>query len=204
MPRAGQVKPPVEERLSDRIALGVLTRVFPAELVDEVVAEGTAKQMSLQMDLLVAIRDLFVAAGPEKQASLLVDPAKILATAGARLMPPHTLTAATPRRGTVEDTGTYPYPGGVNGGNPAVADANIRIPAEARDRLAEVAAAEGMSLRAYLARLADTLLTPAERAERAEAARAALRSWNGYDPTNEEQAAADAELDRRLTQAAAR
>jgi hypothetical protein len=33
------VKPPVEERLSDRIALGVLTRVFPAELVDEVVAE---------------------------------------------------------------------------------------------------------------------------------------------------------------------
>ena len=85
-----------------------------------------------------------------------------------------------------------------------MADANIRIPAEARDRLAEVAAAEGMSLRAYLARLADTLLTPAERAERAEAARAALRSWNGYDPTNEEQAAADAELDRRLTQAAAR
>jgi len=39
MPRAGQVKLPVEERLSDRIALGVLTRVFPAELVDEVVAE---------------------------------------------------------------------------------------------------------------------------------------------------------------------
>jgi predicted HicB family RNase H-like nuclease len=31
-----------------------------------------------------------------------------------------------------------------------VADANVRIPAEARDRLAEVAAAEGMSLRAYI------------------------------------------------------
>lgn len=40
MPRAGQVKPPVEERLSDRIALGVLTRVFPVELIDEVVAEA--------------------------------------------------------------------------------------------------------------------------------------------------------------------
>lgn len=40
MPRAGQVKPRVEERLSDRIALGVLTRAFPAELVDEVVAEA--------------------------------------------------------------------------------------------------------------------------------------------------------------------
>ncbi|KOG48448.1 hypothetical protein ADK75_21075, partial [Streptomyces virginiae] len=34
------MKPPVEERLSDRIALGVLTRAFPAELVDEVVAEA--------------------------------------------------------------------------------------------------------------------------------------------------------------------
>lgn len=85
-----------------------------------------------------------------------------------------------------------------------MADANIRIPADARDRLAELAAAEGLSLRAYLARLADTLLTPEERAERAEAARAALRAWNGYDPTGIEQADADAELDRRLAQAAAR
>jgi hypothetical protein len=83
-------------------------------------------------------------------------------------------------------------------------DANIRIPAEARDRLAEVAAAEGMSLRAYLARLADTLLTPAERAERAEATRAALHTWNGYNPTTQEQATADAELDRRLARATTR
>jgi len=50
-----------------------------------------------------------------------------------------------------------------------VSDANIRIPAEARDRLAE-----GMSLCAYLARLAEPLLTPTERAERAEKARAVL------------------------------
>lgn len=47
-----------------------------------------------------------------------------------------------------------------------MSDANIRIPEEARDRLAATAAAEGMSLRAYLARLAETLLTPTERAER--------------------------------------
>jgi hypothetical protein len=32
------VKPPTDERLSDRIAIGVLTRVVPPELVDEVVA----------------------------------------------------------------------------------------------------------------------------------------------------------------------
>ncbi|ETA01654.1 hypothetical protein CcI6DRAFT_02833 [Frankia sp. CcI6] len=38
-------------------------------------------------------------------------------------------------------------------------DANIRIPGEAGDRLAEVAAAEGLSLRAYPARLADQVLT---------------------------------------------
>jgi hypothetical protein len=39
VPRAGQVKPPVQERLSDRIAIGVLTSTFPPELVDRVVAE---------------------------------------------------------------------------------------------------------------------------------------------------------------------
>ncbi|MFF3489558.1 hypothetical protein ACFYXC_41000 [Streptomyces sp. NPDC002701] len=80
-------------------------------------------------------------------------------------------------------------------------DANIRIPAEARDRLAEIAAAEGLCLCAYLARMADTLLTPAERAERAGRARAVLREWNGYDPSPGEQVALDAELDRRLAQA---
>ena len=82
-----------------------------------------------------------------------------------------------------------------------MADANIRVPADARDRFAEVAAAEGLSLRAYLTRLADSLLTPAERAERAAQARAALRTWNGYDPTPAEVKRLDAELDRRLAQA---
>jgi hypothetical protein len=85
-----------------------------------------------------------------------------------------------------------------------VADANIRIPAEARDRLAEIAAAEGMSLRAYLARLADTLLTPAERAERAERTLAVLREWTGYNPTESEEKRLDEELDRRLAEAIGR
>lgn len=83
-------------------------------------------------------------------------------------------------------------------------DANVRIPEEARDRLAAIAAAEGMSLRAYLARLAETLLTPDERAARAEQARAALKEWNGYAPTLAEEQDLDSELDRRLAQAAAR
>jgi hypothetical protein len=44
MPRAGQVKPPVEPRLSDRIAIGVLTSTFPPGLVDRVVAEAGRTQ----------------------------------------------------------------------------------------------------------------------------------------------------------------
>ncbi|MFD3442353.1 hypothetical protein ACFWU3_33220 [Streptomyces sp. NPDC058685] len=77
-------------------------------------------------------------------------------------------------------------------------DANIRIPEEAKDRLAAIAAAEGLSLRAYLARLAETLLTPAERVERAEEARVALKAWNGYAPTETEEQVLDSELDQRL------
>ncbi|MGC5346957.1 hypothetical protein PZB75_30320 [Streptomyces sp. AM 4-1-1] len=85
-----------------------------------------------------------------------------------------------------------------------MSDANVRIPEEAKDRLAAIAAAEGLSLRAYLARLAETLLTPAERAERAERARVALRDWSGYAPSPSEQDDLDLELDRRLARAAGR
>jgi len=42
MPRAGWVKPRDDQRLSDHVALGVLTRAFPPELVDEVLA-GTGR-----------------------------------------------------------------------------------------------------------------------------------------------------------------
>ena len=38
MPRAGWVKPETDRRLSDLVSVGVLTRVFPPGLVDEVVA----------------------------------------------------------------------------------------------------------------------------------------------------------------------
>ncbi len=39
MPRAGWVKPETDQRLSDHISIGVLTRVFPPEVVDRVIAE---------------------------------------------------------------------------------------------------------------------------------------------------------------------
>jgi len=38
MPRAGWKKPETERRLSDLVSVGVLTRVFPPDLVDEVIA----------------------------------------------------------------------------------------------------------------------------------------------------------------------
>ncbi|MEW1724339.1 hypothetical protein [Streptomyces sp. NPDC093109] len=81
-----------------------------------------------------------------------------------------------------------------------MSDANVRIPEDAKTRLAAIAAAEGLSLRAYLARLAETLLTPDERAERAAKALAALKGWTGYAPTATEQRDLDGELDRRLAQ----
>jgi hypothetical protein len=44
VPRAGQVKLAVEARLSDRIAIGVLTSTYPPELVDRVVAQAGRTQ----------------------------------------------------------------------------------------------------------------------------------------------------------------
>ncbi|MFH8590245.1 hypothetical protein [Streptomyces rimosus] len=83
-------------------------------------------------------------------------------------------------------------------------DANVRMPEEAKERLAAIAAGEGLSLRAYLARLADTLLTPQERAEQAEKARVALHEWTGYAPSPDEQQSLDEELDRRMARAVGR
>ncbi|MFE5828259.1 IS4 family transposase [Streptomyces erythrochromogenes] len=55
MPRPGQVKS-LGGRLSDRIALGVLTRVFPPGLVDEVVAEcGRVEQRSRLLPARVVV-----------------------------------------------------------------------------------------------------------------------------------------------------
>ena len=45
MPRVGQIKPSNDERLTDRIAVGVLTSMFPPALVDEVLeATGRVEQ----------------------------------------------------------------------------------------------------------------------------------------------------------------
>ncbi|MFJ8230669.1 hypothetical protein ACIQ9E_12035 [Streptomyces sp. NPDC094448] len=77
-------------------------------------------------------------------------------------------------------------------------EANIRIPGEAADRLTAAAATEGLSLRAYLIRLAGTLPLPAGRAE---PAKPTARSGNRLSPAEIQEL--DGELDRRLARATA-
>ncbi|MFE5828537.1 IS4 family transposase [Streptomyces erythrochromogenes] len=77
MPRPGQVKPETDERLSDRIAIGLLTRTFPPELVDRVVEEsGKAGQRNRLLPPRVVVyfvlaMCLFSRQGYEEVARLL-------------------------------------------------------------------------------------------------------------------------------------
>ncbi|WP_327417459.1 IS4 family transposase [Streptomyces sp. NBC_01233] len=77
MPRPGQVKPETDERLSDRIAIGLLTRTFPPELVDRVVEEsGKAGQRNRLLPPRVVVyfvlaMCLFSGQGYEEVARLL-------------------------------------------------------------------------------------------------------------------------------------
>ncbi|MFD6422823.1 IS4 family transposase [Streptomyces sp. NPDC060198] len=78
VPRPGQVKSSGVDRLSDRIALGVLRRAFPPELVDEVVAEcGRVEQRTRLLPARVVVyfvlaMCLFFGQGYEVVARLLV------------------------------------------------------------------------------------------------------------------------------------
>src|SRR5215216_3382154 len=79
MPRAGQTKPPVAPRLSDRIAIGVLTTTFPPELVDRVIAKtGRAEQRQRLLPARVVVYStlamcLFAQVGYEEVMRLLVE-----------------------------------------------------------------------------------------------------------------------------------
>jgi hypothetical protein len=79
MPRAGQVKPPADERLPDRIAIGLLTATFPPELVDRVVAEtGRVQRRSRLLPARVVVyyvlaMCLFFGQGYEEVARLLTE-----------------------------------------------------------------------------------------------------------------------------------
>src|SRR3954451_6789272 len=76
MPRAGQIKVS-GERLSDRVAIGVLTRAFPQSVVDDVLAEtGRLEQRSRLLPARVVVyfvlaMCLFFGQGYEEVARLL-------------------------------------------------------------------------------------------------------------------------------------
>ena len=79
MPRAGQTKPLLVPRLPDRIAIGVLTRTFPPELVDRVVTRtgrGEHRQRLLPARVVVyytLAMCLFTQVGYEEVMRLLVE-----------------------------------------------------------------------------------------------------------------------------------
>jgi len=77
VPRAGQLKS--VERLSDRVAIGVLTKAFPPSLVDDVVARtGRVQRRSRLLPARVVVyfvlaMCLFSGQGYEEVARLLTD-----------------------------------------------------------------------------------------------------------------------------------
>jgi transposase IS4-like protein/DDE family transposase len=79
VPRAGWVKPRDDQRLSDHVALGVLTRTFPPELVDAVLSDtGRLEQRSRLLPArlvayYVMAMTLFSSAGYEEVMRSLVE-----------------------------------------------------------------------------------------------------------------------------------
>lgn len=79
MPRVGWVKPPTDQRLSDHISIGVLTRVYPPELVDRVIgAAGRAERRHRLLPARVTVyyvlaMALFSHASYEEVMRFLVD-----------------------------------------------------------------------------------------------------------------------------------
>src|SRR5665811_1805293 len=84
MPRVGQVKPSNDERLTDRISVGVLTSTFPPVLVDEVLkATGRVEQRHRLLPARVVVyftlaMCLWADEGYEEVARLLADALKAL------------------------------------------------------------------------------------------------------------------------------
>ena len=78
MPRVGQIKVADDERLTDRIAVGVLTSMFPPGLVDEVLeATGRVEQRHRLLPARVVVyfvlgMCLWADVGYEEVARLLV------------------------------------------------------------------------------------------------------------------------------------
>ncbi|CAO5234548.1 hypothetical protein [Frankia sp. AgKG'84/4] len=82
----------------------------------------------------------------------------------------------------------------------AVTEALISVPEDVRERLERIAGEAGMSLRAYLTRLAHSVevYSEEERRERSERALSALFAFSGYNPTPAEAAEHEADFQHWL------
>ncbi|MGW6262870.1 hypothetical protein [Streptomyces sp. NPDC055085] len=78
----------------------------------------------------------------------------------------------------------------------------IKVETAVRDRLAALAAEKGTSITQLVSDFAAHTPTETERAERTAHTLEILREMSGYTPTPEQDLAADAELTRRLNDAA--
>ena len=88
MPRSGWLKPESDRRLSDLVSVGLLTRVFPAVLVDEVIA-------GVGLDLMNPMADRSMAAHVKRKNGRRL----VVALFGAFLL---TAMASAPAFGKVE------------------------------------------------------------------------------------------------------
>jgi hypothetical protein len=83
-----------------------------------------------------------------------------------------------------------------------MAHTTIKVEDTVRDRLAALAAEKGTTIAQLVSDFAAHTPTDAERAERTARTLAVLKEMSGYAPTPEQDRAADAELARRLGDAA--
>ncbi|CAM5661580.1 hypothetical protein STENM327S_03068 [Streptomyces tendae] len=100
-------------------------------------------------------------------------------------------------RGLLKISALTPGPAGIHGGILSDVDTTIKIGAETRDKLAALAEARNMSMRALIEEFAATALTPAQLRERAERTDAFLAAEFGHRVSDDEAGA----LRERMRQA---
>jgi predicted DNA-binding protein len=79
-----------------------------------------------------------------------------------------------------------------------MSDSMLRVTSDVRDRLAELARDRGTTIGAIVREFAESTPTKKEMEAKAAEAKQILHELSGYDPTEEEERAARAELQRRI------
>lgn len=120
-----------------------------------------------------------------------------LPTRGSDATNRHVSQLMAPKQGLLKIADLTPGPVGIHGGILSGVDTTIKIGAETRDKLAALAEARNMSMRALIEEFAATALTPAQLRERAERTDAFLAAEFGHRVSDDEAGA----LRERMRQA---